>query len=493
MTNVEFRRAREAGHDDRIDTCPFRHEASVAALKMRETPHWHAFLTGRHIGIHYADARTCNWVARLLTVDRRYIQKCLGPAIDLGKGKVTFETAVERAFDWFTIVGSEHIAQDARPRGRAQGLCFSPTGTGYSVGHALRDYLEWSVLARSPGGHYNNLVLINCHLTRGVSHVLLEDFNASHVKDLATQIVSTPPKFGFSPMRSAARQDGLSPDDMRRRKRTFNSIISILKVAFQHAWDNGQIDSDRPWRCLKRVSVHHAPRLVFLTRTECSRLLAECSPAMRPLVLAALYTGCRIGELAQLRVDDVGEHIFGIRVPAFKRGPARYVFLPDEGMAFFLSLCEGKAPRDYLLLSERGMTWGKQHLAPFRRAAARAGLPDKFVFHGLRHTYASDLIRQGVPIEVVARQLGHADIRTVSNTYGHLAEQFREEQIRSRFSPLDPTQLREAEIRHDQIESLWQRVRAIDWRAYAPQAAFGGMRERSLLRTPRPVLEAFGE
>jgi integrase len=41
-----------------------------------------------------------------------------------------------------------------------------------------------------------------------------------------------------------------------------------------------------------------------------------------------------------------------------------------------------------------------------------------------------------VPLEVVARQLGHADTRTVASTYGHLAERYREEMIRSRFSAL---------------------------------------------------------
>jgi integrase len=40
-------------------------------------------------------------------------------------------------------------------------------------------------------------------------------------------------------------------------------------------------------------------------------------------------------------------------------------------------------------------------------------------FHGLRHTAASHLIAQGVPLKYVSSMLGHADIRTTGNLYGH--------------------------------------------------------------------------
>jgi integrase len=105
-------------------------------------------------------------------------------------------------------------------------------------------------------------------------------------------------------------------------------------------------------------------------------------------------------------------------------------------MAFFLKCCEGRGPNDRLLSSDKGKVWSGQHANLFRRAVRRAGLPSEFVFHGLRHTYASDLVRQGVSLSLVARQLGHSDTRSVSQTYGHLAEEYREEQVRTRFSPL---------------------------------------------------------
>jgi integrase/recombinase XerD len=205
-----------------------------------------------------------------------------------------------------------------------------------------------------------------------------------------------------------------------------------------------------------------------------------------------LYSGCRVGELANLRVEDVGHQIFGIYIAAFKRSPARFVFLPDEGMAFFLNCCEGKASRDYVFRSDKGKVWKRQHTGLFRRAVSKSKLPSDFVYHGLRHTYASDLVRQGVPLEVIARQLGHADVKTVSNTYGHLAEQFREDQIRTRFSPLSEAQQSEARRRKAQLDSLWQSVQAVNWRAYAETKPSSLGLQQSRVQTSREVIEVFG-
>lgn len=475
-----------------IEACPFSQDASVRRLTFRNSPYWYSLLRCRHLGVHRPDDRTCNWTARVLTQDKRYIQRCLGPALDLGRGKVTFEVAVARAFEWFAHADVRAIAKDPRPAGRTQEINVCPIGDVYTVGHALRDYTEWTRLTRSPGGHYNNLVLINYHLVPNFSNIPLEVFDAKDVLRLARQVIETSPRFGFMPYSPRRAVHELSQDDVRRRKRTFNSLLSILRMAFRHAWDNSHIESERPWRCLHRVSITHSPRTIFLTREECSRLLDACTPALRKLVLGALYTGCRVGELGELRVEDVGRQGFGIRVAAFKRGAARFVFLPDEGMAFFLACCEGKQDSDRVFLSDMDKVWRRQHSNLFRRAVSEAGLPKAFVFHGLRHTYASDLVRSGVQLEIVAKQLGHANTITVSNTYGHLAEHFREEQIRTRFSPLSKLNRERALSERHTLERLWQTFQRSDWRDYAKVEVAGGQPRQAFSRAGPDVLKVFG-
>lgn len=491
MHGNEYEMARHAGNEDRVAECPFANHLEIERLDFRASPYWHTLLEGRHIGIHRPDDTMCNWTARVLTKDKRYLQKCLGPALDIGRGVINYHQAIQRAFDWFASPKIEAVVGQPRPRGRTKAVNFCPFGKVYSVGHALKDYTDWTRISRSAGGHYNNLILINHHLVSNFCSIPLEQFNATHLRNLALQVLETQPKHGFSNFKPPVQLEDLTPEELRKRKRTFNSLVTILRMAFRQAWESGNIESERPWRCLKRVPVVHSPRRVFLSRDECERLLVHCTPALKLLVLGALYTGCRVGELANLTVEDVGFQGFGIRIEAFKRSPARFVFLPDEGMAFFLSCCENKDGRERVFRSDKGKIWSRQHTGLFRRAVAKAGLPRSFVFHGLRHTYASDLIRNGVGMDVVARQLGHADTRTVAQTYGHLAEQFREQQIRENFTSLGAKQQELTHQKGKALKELWSSLQTQEWRDYAKLEQPNTTPQKSVVSTSREVIELF--
>ena len=210
--------------------CQFASVAEIEMLDFRGAPYWHILMQCRHVGIHRPDERICNWTARLLTKDKRYIQRCLGPALDTGRGApLSYEEAVELALQWFDAPESVDIAHSARPTGRMERLSVSPIGSVYTVGHALNDYCHWTLLARSAGTHYNNLVLINYHIVPDFAQISLEEFNASHLAKLARNVLSTPPRFGFMARQLPVLPKELTPDELRRRKRTFNSLVSILR------------------------------------------------------------------------------------------------------------------------------------------------------------------------------------------------------------------------------------------------------------------------
>ena len=162
-------------------------------------------------------------------------------------------------------------------------------------------------------------------------------------------------------------------------------------------------------------------------------------------------------------------------------------------MSFFLAQCEGKKAADHVFLSEKGKIWRGQHANLFRRAVSLAGLPKTFVFHGLRHTYASDLVRSNVPLEVVAKQLGHANTMTVSNTYGHLAEHFREDQVRSRFTPLSETAVTEVEGRRPQLAAVSDATHKKEWRSYGNPPAVGSSPRKHYAQTHVDILRVFTE
>ena len=52
-------------------------------------------------------------------------------------------------------------------------------------------------------------------------------------------------------------------------------------------------------------------------------------------------------------------------------------------------------------------------------ALRRAGLPDHFTPHCLRHTFASQLLQNGENLDYVKRMLGHASISMTADLYGH--------------------------------------------------------------------------
>ena len=60
-----------------------------------------------------------------------------------------------------------------------------------------------------------------------------------------------------------------------------------------------------------------------------------------------------------------------------------------------------------------------------------------FCFHGLRHTYASQLIQAGAPLVVVSEQLDHRNTDTVGRTYGHMAPQIMQAEVWYRFASLE--------------------------------------------------------
>ena len=85
-----------------------------------------------------------------------------------------------------------------------------------------------------------------------------------------------------------------------------------------------------------------------------------------------------------------------------------------------------------MFLKGDGSAWRKSHQnSPMIEATKRAHIAPPISFHGLRHTWASLAVMNGVPLLVVAKNLGHADTRMVEKHYGHLAPSYVREAIRA--------------------------------------------------------------
>ena len=432
-------------------------------LSPREAPYWQILEYCRHIGLQKKTPVSGFWVARIRNKSLGYYQKRLIP---WDAGTDNFEEALEAARLWFSQPEIAKQAADPFPIGSKQDLNYCPWGNIFTVGHAMRDYLEWKRVSATKS-HFDSMVSrINHHILPRLGQVPLDQLTGRHIVQFSLDVLETPPKRGNQKASERLPLSELDPDDLRKRKKTLNALIGVLRLAVQLAWENGETDSERSWRCIRRVPLADTPRTIFLTREECSRLLDCCRPDLREIVQGALYTGCRITELAQLRVRDVAAHVFGLYVEPLKSRKPRYVFLPDGGMAFFLHLCAGRSLDDLVFRRQSGQSWQRGHKHLFREAVIKAELPAGFVFHGLRHTYASQLVQAGTPLIVVAQQLGHANTDTVSRTYGHLAPQIREVQVRTHFAALDRHFVERAHLQKTELEALSRSLQGTDWRAY---------------------------
>ena len=95
---------------------------------------------------------------------------------------------------------------------------------------------------------------------------------------------------------------------------------------------------------------------------------------------------------------------------------------------------------DLVFLRAEGKAWGTSHQKrPLDEASARAGISPAVTFHILRHTHGSHLAMNGVPMGVIAAQLGHADTRMTEKHYAHLAPSYVAQTIRANFPVLGLT------------------------------------------------------
>jgi integrase/recombinase XerD len=233
-------------------------------------------------------------------------------------------------------------------------------------------------------------------------------------------VLETPPKFGREDPRIRNRIKSLTQDELRKRKKTFNALVSVLRGAFEIAYECGHLEPDRSIRSLRRLPNVDRPRIVFLDRSECRALLKVSNPDLRQLILAAMYTGCRASELIAMQVGDFALHTRSIYVASPKGRKTRHVLLPPEAVAFFKKLAFGRVTGDRLFRKANGRIWGGEYKSYFQKARTAAGLTATITLNGLRHTYASQLLQNSASIITVADQLGHANTQTVSATYGHL-------------------------------------------------------------------------
>jgi len=229
------------------------------------------------------------------------------------------------------------------------------------------------------------------------------------------------------------RSEPTTDEEHRQRRASANRVLTMLKAALNHAYDEGHVGNRDAWgRRLAPFEKVEVARVRYLTVAEAERLMNACDPEFRPLVRAGLETGCRYGELIRLTVADYNPDASTLAIRQSKSGKPRHVVLTEEGAAFFRRHCAGRNGHGLMFRHGDGGAWQKSEQArPMAEACMNGKIKPAISFHILRHTWASLAVMNGTPLLVVAKNLGHADARMVEKHYGHLAPSFIADAIRA--------------------------------------------------------------
>jgi integrase len=205
------------------------------------------------------------------------------------------------------------------------------------------------------------------------------------------------------------------------KKRTVNIDVSSLKTFLNNAvkWD---MISSNPLDGVEYLKEDDSKVIRGLTEEEVRTLLEEANGWFRPVLVTALYTGLREGEMISLEWDDVDleNGIIHIRrkpgwIPKSSGRSIRErdIAIPEQLVDYLKKYRKGSEYGDSRVFHNK---FGEELKPGLRKVLMRltkkCGFPEVTQFHALRHTYATHLIKASKDLQVARDQLGHADIRT---------------------------------------------------------------------------------
>ncbi len=199
---------------------------------------------------------------------------------------------------------------------------------------------------------------------------------------------------------------------------TVNRLLATLKHSIHKGYQWGMVSEEtlKRARQVKLLSENNR-RLRYLSKEECQTLINVCDNHLKPIVIIALNTGMRKGEILSLKWDNIDLKRGFILLEITKNGERREIPI-NETLRHTLSELPTRFNGAYVFTDKTGKPY-QDVKRSFNTACRRAGIKD-FHFHDLRHTFASHLVMAGVDITTVSKLLGHKSL-TMTLRYSHLA------------------------------------------------------------------------
>jgi len=213
--------------------------------------------------------------------------------------------------------------------------------------------------------------------------------------------------------------DGIKPA-------TINRELATLKKAFNLARREWEWCSDNPV-CRVSMERENNTRDRWLTVEEEQRLLQAVSPWLRDVIIFALNTGMRMGEI--LALTWAGVDLFRRTVTVFRSKNGERRTIPINSTV--LEVLTRKHPArsrmtDLVFHSQAETVLDGSNIRRGLNAALRGAKIQDFHFHDLRHTFATRIVQAGVDLYKVQRLLGHKSPIMTQRYAHHYPESLRE-------------------------------------------------------------------
>jgi len=189
---------------------------------------------------------------------------------------------------------------------------------------------------------------------------------------------------------------------------TVNRELDTLRNMLNKAVDWNMIESS-PYKGIRHFRVNNT-NLRIISEDEFNKLYQVSSSELKPILLCAISTGMRLGELLSLKWNDTNLNDGYILVRDSKNYESRTIPV-NPTLLKVLSNLEKSSQSEYVFEGRRTIK------RAWTNALRKSGI-SHCRFHDLRHTFASRLVMAGVDLVTVAELMGHKDI-TMTKRYSH--------------------------------------------------------------------------
>lgn len=289
-------------------------------------------------------------------------------------------------------------------------------------------FLATSAIINKPSSVVSKEKLLRFHIVPRLGHLRLDQVIHAVIEDFKLALAQTPINTGKT-------YTGLKMDPKSKKTlsaKTINNVLTCLRRMLVVARKRGLIENVPDVEWLKRKDVDFD----FLDFSEAERLLAAAHGEWRAMILTALRTGMRHGELIGLRWEDVDltagritvrRNVVNGKIGTPKSGKPREIPL---GIEVRTALKEHRHLRGSLVFCHvSGELLGTVDTRlPLWRACKKAGLR-QIGWHALRHSFASHLVMRGASLKAVQELLGYSSIQ-MTMRYAHLAPEVVNETVR---------------------------------------------------------------